>query len=108
MSEEAVFHLPLMGDGRRWIMMRKLLTLSVLLVALGSLPGCIIHDPGYYPYERESYYEPYYPYYYGPYLYTPFWFGGYYYSGEYGRGGDFHGHRGFGGHGGGGHGRGHR
>lgn len=74
-------------------MLRKLMVLAMLLVTLASLPGCIIHDPGYYPYYRSYYYQSYYPYYYGPYLYTPFWFGGYYYGGGHGS----HGHRGGGG-----------
>lgn len=81
--------------------MRKLMLLSLLVAALASLPGCIIHDPGYYPYDRVYYYGPYYPYYYEPYSYSPFWFGGYYYRGH-----DFDGPRGFSGHGG--RGGGHR
>jgi len=87
-------------------MVRRLLILPMLLVVLASLPGCIIHEPAYYPDDRGYYYEPYYygpyyPYYYGPYLYAPFWFGGNFYFGDH----DFHGHRGFDRHGGGGRGR---
>jgi len=82
--------------------------LSMLLVTLTSLPGCIIHDPVYYPYDRAYYYEPAYSYYYGPYLYTPFWFGGYYYLGDYGRGHVSHWQGGFNGRGGRGGGGGRR
>lgn len=82
-------------------MLRKLLLYSLLLVPLAYLPGCIIHDPGYYPSRRVYYSEPYYPYYYGPYLYAPFWFGGYYFYDDFGRGHHFHKHRGFDRHGGG-------
>lgn len=71
-------------------MLRKLMTFAVLLVTLASLAGCVIYDPGYYPYSRTYYRQ-----YYGPYLYTPFWFGGYYYYGDFDRGHD--GHRGGGG-----------
>jgi hypothetical protein len=84
-------------------MLRELLILSMLLVALASLPGCIIHDPGYRSDYMGYYSEPYYPYY-GPYLYSPFWFSGYSFYGDFGRGHDYHG-RGFGSHG---DGRGHR
>ena len=75
-------------------MVRKGMLLFLLVAALATLPGCIIHDPGYYPYDydRGYYYGPYYPYYYGSYLYAPFWFDGFYFHGD--------GHRGFGGRGG--------
>ena len=83
-------------------MLPKLLTCSLLLVTLACLPGCIIHDPGYYHTPRAYYFE---PYYYGPYFYTPFWLGGYYIFEARGRGHHFHQHRGHDRHGGG---RGHR
>lgn len=76
-------------------MLRNVMMLSMLLVTLATLPGCIIHDPGYYPYDRAYYYDPYYPYYYRPYYYAPFWFGGYFLHGDFDRGG----HRGGGGSG---------
>ena len=63
-------------------MLRNVMMLSMLLVTLATLPGCIIHDPGYYPYDRAYYYDPYRPYY-----YAPFWFGGYYFHGDFDRGG---------------------
>ncbi len=88
-------------------MLRKLLACSVMLLTLAAMPGCIIHDPGYYPNRRAYYSEPVYPYYYGPYLYAPFWFGGYYLFDDSGRGDHFHNRRGFDRRGGGG-GRGHR
>ena len=81
-------------------MVRNVMMLSILLVTLATLPGCIIHDPGYYPYERVYYYDRN-PYYYGPYIYAPFWFGGHFH-GDFDRGRDSHGNRGFGGRGGGG------
>jgi len=73
----------------------------ILLLILAFTPGCIIHDPGYYPNHRVYYSE---PYYYGPYLYAPFWLGGHYFFDDFDRGHHFK-HRGFDRRGGG---RGHR
>ena len=70
-------------------MVRKMTSLVLLLAVLAALPGCIIHDPGYYPSGRAYYYEPY-PYYYGPYLYAPFFFEGHI-RGDFGHGHGFHG-----------------
>lgn len=84
-------------------MPRKFWVYPLLAVTLAYLPGCIIHDPGYYP-DRRVYYTDPYPYYYGPYLFAPFWFGGYYIFDDSHRGHHFH-HRGFDRRGGG---RGHR
>lgn len=86
-------------------MLRNFLVCSALLLTLVAMPGCIVHDPGYYPDRRVYYSEQVYPYYYGPYLYAPFWLGGYYIFDDWGRDHHFHKHRGFDRRGGG---RGHR
>lgn len=87
-------------------MLRKIILCSLLAVTLATLPGCIIHDPGYYPNERVYSYDPYYPYYYAPYYFTPFWFSGSFFFGDFDRGGHSgRGHRGSGGHEGRGGGR---
>lgn len=79
-------------------MLTKLLAYSLLLMTLAYLPGCIIHDPGYYPNRRVYYSE---PDYYGPYFYAPFWLGGYYIFHDHGRGHHSYQHRGYDRHGGG-------
>lgn len=74
-------------------MVRRFLFLAMLLATLAVLPGCLVHDTGYYPYDRAYYYGPYRTYYYEPYLVAPFWFSGSFIISDSDRRHNFYGHR---------------
>lgn len=85
----------LTGDGRRLVMLRKLIILSLLLGIMAFLPGCVTY-PGYYYYDDGYYYESYYPYSHGPYFYSPFFYGTFHFRGDFTHRHGFYGHRGSG------------